>query len=203
MRIVIKYWYSLIILLLIILLLLSRCNQSKLNPQNPIVTRDTIWISHTDTIKTKPKLVYTDPKIRIDSIFLPNKDYAKLHKQYQDLLVLYFQRNVLKDTLKLDSLGHVYVTDTISKNLVSSRIYTYLIKYPKVIETIILPSVSRNQLYIGGSLQGNLINPVSQINAGFMLKNKKDQLYGISAGINMNGQLQLGISSYWKISFRK
>jgi len=203
MSIVIKYWYSFIILLLIVLLLVSRCNQPKPDPQTSIVTRDTVWISHTDTIKTKPKLVYTDPKVRIDSIFLPDKDYEKLRKQYQDLLVLYFQRNVLKDTLKLDSLGHVYVTDTVSKNLISGRIYNYSIKYPKITETIKLPPKPRNQLYIGGSLEGNITNPVNQINTGLMLKNKKDQLYGISAGMNMNGQLQLGISSYWKISFRK
>lgn len=203
MNIVIKYWYSFIILLLIVLLLVSRCNQPKPDPQKPIITRDTVWISHTDTVKTKPKLVYTDPKVRIDSIFLPDKDYEKLRKQYQDLLVLYFQRNVLKDTLKLDSLGNVYVTDTVSKNLISGRVYNYTIKYPKITETIKLPPKPRNQLYIGGMLQGNITNPVSQINTGLMLKNKKDQLYGISAGMNMNGQLQLGISSYWKISFRK
>ena len=203
MNIVIKYWYSFIILLLVVLLLVSRCNQPKPDPQKPIITRDTVWISHTGTVKTKPKLVYTNPKVRIDSIFLPDKDYEKLRKQYQDLLVLYFQRNVLKDILKLDSLGYVYVTDTVSKNLISGRVYNYSIKYPKVIETIKLPPVSRNQLYIGGMLQGNLTNPVSQINAGLMLKNKKDQLYGISAGMNKDGQMIIGISSYWKISFRK
>lgn len=203
MRIVLKYWYHFIILLLVVLLLVSRCNQPKPDPQKPVITRDTIWISHTDTVLSKPKLVYTDPKVVIDSFFLPDKDYAKLRKQYQDLLVLYFQRNILKDTLKIDSLGHVYVTDTVSKNLISGRVYNYTIKYPKIIETITLPPKPRNQLYVGGTLQGNLINPVSQINAGLMLKNKRDQLYGVSAGINMDGQLQLGISSYWKISFRK
>ena len=203
MNIITKYWQYISILLLIILLFISRCNSPKPNPQKPIITRDTIWISHTDTVHTKPKLVYTDPKVRIDSIFLPNKDYATLHKQYQDLLTLYFQRNVLKDTLKLDSLGKVYITDTLSKNLISGRVYNYTIKYPKVIETITLPPISRNQLYIGGMLQGNITNPVSQINTGLILKNKKDQLYGISAGINKDGQMIIGVSSYWKISFRK
>ncbi|MEI7943050.1 MAG: hypothetical protein WCH76_07830, partial [Candidatus Riflemargulisbacteria bacterium] len=158
MNIVIKYWYHFIILMLIGLLFISRCNQPKPDPQKPIIT--TVWISHTDTVKTKPKLVYTDPKVRIDSIFLPDKDYEKLRKQYQDLLILYFQKNVLKDTLKLDSLGHVYVTDTVSKNLISSRIYNYSIKYPKITETIKIPPKPRNQLYIGGMLQGNLTNPV-------------------------------------------
>ena len=147
--------------------------------------------------------MYTDPKVIIESKYLPDSNYATLYKQYQDLLVLYFQRNVLKDTLRIDSLGSVYVTDTVSKNLISGRLYNYTIKYPKITETVIVPAKPRNQLYIGGSLQGNLINPVNQINAGVMLKNKKDQLYGISAGINMNGQLQLGISSYWKIHLGK
>ena len=189
----------LIIGMLVILLILSRCNQPKPDPVKPIIKIDTIWISHINTVHTKPRLVYSDPKVIIEPKYLPDTNYAKLRKQYQDLLTLYFQRNIIKDTLRIDSLGKVYVTDTVSKNLIAGRLYNYTIKYPNITKTIILPPPSRNQLYIGGSLEGNLINPISQINAGLMLKNKKDQLYGISAGINKDGQLQFGIQSYWKI----
>ena len=203
MKFVKNNFLVLIILLLLGLIVVQRCNRPKPDPVEPIITRDTTWVTHIDTVPGKPKLIYTEPKVVIDSFFKPDKDYAKLRKQYQDLLVLYFQRNVLKDTLKIDSLGHVYVTDTVSKNLISGRVYNYNIRHPEITKTIILPPISRNQLYIGGSLQGTLTNPVSQINAGIMLKNKKDQLYGVYTGMTMKGEVVIGLSSYWKISFRK
>jgi hypothetical protein len=198
-----KYFLVGVILILVVLLFISRCNQPKPDPPKPTIHIDTVWSTHVDTVPGKPKLVYTEPTVVIDSFFIPDKDYEKLRKQYQDLLVLYFQRNVLKDTLKIDSLGHVYVTDTVSKNLISGRVYNYNIRHPEITKIITNYAVPKNQMYIGGSLQGNLTNPVNQINAGLMLKNKKDQLYGIYTGINMDGQLQFGLQSYWKISFRK
>jgi hypothetical protein len=81
--------------------------------------------------------------------------------------------------------------------------FSYNLKYPIITKIITLPPPSRNQLYIGGSLQGTLTNPVNQINAGVMLKNKKDQLYGAYTGVTMKGEVVVGIQSYWKISFRK
>lgn len=203
MKIVIKYWYHFIILLLIVLLIVSRCNRPGPDPPKPTIHIDTIWSTHVDTVPGKPKLVWSKPEIVIEPQYLPDTNCIRLKKQYTDLLDLYFRQNVYKDTLKIDSTGFVYVTDTLARNKISNRKFNYNLTYPIITKTITLPPISRNQLYIGGSLQGNLTNPVSQVNAGLMLKNKKDQLYGVSAGMNMNGQLQIGISSYWKISFRK
>jgi hypothetical protein len=192
----------LIIGLLVILLIISRCNQPKPEPQKPTIHIDTVLVTHTDTVPGKPQIVYTKPEI-IPPTFIPDTDCIKLRKQYIDLLDLYFRKNVYEDTLKVDSIGFVYVKDTVARNSIKDRTFSYNLKYPIITKTITLPPPSRNQLYIGGSLQGNITNPISQINAGVLLKNKKDQIYGAYAGMNMNGQLQLGISSYWKISFRK
>ena len=57
-------------------------------------------------------------------------------------------------------------------------------------------------MYIGGGLQGNQYNIINSINGGLLYKNKKDQIYGLSVGINTNGQIVYGISSYWKIKFK-
>ena len=198
-----KYFLYLIIGLLLILLLLSRCNKPKPGPVEPIIKRDTVWISHVDTVYTKPKVVYTKPDTIYELKWLPNPDYDKLKQQYNDLLKLYFSTNTVKDTLRLDSLGHVYVTDWVWKNKIESRKFTYNIKVPVIKETITNPVKPRNQLYIGGALQGNLTNPVSQINAGVLLKNKKDQIFGAYTGVDHDGQLNLGIQSYWKIHIGK
>ena len=57
-------------------------------------------------------------------------------------------------------------------------------------------------MYIGGGLQGNQYNIINSINGGILYKNKKDQIYGLSVGINTNGQEVYGVSSYWKIKLK-
>lgn len=202
MNFVKQHFFHLIIVLLFVIIILQRCDKPTI-VEKPIIIRDTVWVHVKDTVYTKPKIVYTKPDTVIDTTYLPNPDYGKLKEQYRDLLTKYFNTNVTKDTLKIDSIGHVYVTDWVWKNQIESRKYTYDIKFPVIKETITPPVKTRNQLYIGGSLQGNFTNPINQINAGLLLKNKKDQIFGLYTGMNMEGQLQYGIQSYWKISFRK
>jgi hypothetical protein len=35
-----------------------------------------------------------------------------------------------------------------------------------------------------------------------LYKNKKDQIFGASLGINTNGSVVYGVSSYWKIKLK-
>jgi len=200
-----KYFLAGIIFLLVILLFISRCNKPKPEVQKPIIHIDTIWVEKHGTGTSIPHIV---DSVRYnvsvpEPYYVPDSNYPKLLKQYNELLSLYFQKNIMKDTLKLDSVGHVYITDQVYKNKIAFRDFTYDIKYPKVKETIILPAKLRNQVYLGGSLQGNVVHPVSQINAGLMIKNKKDQLFGAYAGLDYNGQMQLGIQGYFKIHLGK
>jgi len=202
MKFIRQHFLHLIILLLFAIVILKRCDKPTV-VEKPIIIRDTVWVHVKDTVYTRPKVVYTKPDTVFEPQYLPDPDYDKLKEQYRDLLTKYFNTTMTKDTLKIDSIGHVYVTDWVWKNKIESRKYTYDIKFPVIKETITNPVKPRNQLYIGGAIQGSFVNPVNQINAGVLLKNKKDQIFGAYTGMNMDGQLQLGVQSYWKISFRK
>jgi hypothetical protein len=197
---------SLIILLLIVLLFIGRCSKPNVI-EKPIIVRDTIWVEKAGGGQSVPHLTHSIPlgynQIFKETKYLPDTNYQKLLVQYRDLLELYFSKNVLNDRLKIDSIGYVDVTDTVTKNLISNRTFKYNLKYPVIKETIIIPPKRINQLYIGGGIEGNATSLVHQINAGLLLKNKKDQIYGVYTGINMQGQMQFGIQSYWKISFGK
>ena len=88
--------------------------------------------------------------------------------------------------------------------MIVGRSYKYDLKYPKIKETITIkePYKPKNQLYLGGEISGSRLNLVDQINAGLLFKNKKDQIFGAKVGLNLDGQLHAGVSSYWKISFK-
>jgi hypothetical protein len=198
---------SLIILLLVGLVIVERCSQKIQPPAKPIIVRDTVWTEREGTVASVPQLVNSIPypvdRLTKEIQYLPDTNYHKLLVQYQTLLALYLAKNILKDSLKIDSIGHVYVSDTVTKNLISSRKYIYNLKYPIITNTVTLPYKSRNQLYIGGGLEGNPGALINQINAGMLWKNRKDQIFGAYIGVDGNTTFQYGIQSYWKINLRR
>jgi len=202
-----KHFLSLIIVLLIGVMIIERCSQKIQPPVKPIIVRDTVWTERTGTVNTVPQLVSSIPypvdRLTKEIQYLPDTNYHKLLLQYQTLLALYLVKNIQKDSLKIDSIGYVSITDTVTKNLIANRKFSYNLKYPIITNTVTLPYKSRNQLYIGGSIEGNPINMVNQINAGLLWKNRKDQIFGAYVGLDRNTTFQYGIQSYWKINLRR
>lgn len=193
---------NVIILSLILIIVLQRCGGNSNNTQQPTVQKDTVWVSTTNTVVTQPTLVKTIPG-KPGKEYIPNPNYDKLVLQYQKLVEEFIAKNIHKDSIKIDSIGYVNIQDTVSKNKIIGRKTNYTLKYPIITNTITLPEKKYNQLYIGGGLQGGQNELLNQFNAGVLFKNKKDQIYGIYTGIDTEGQVQFGLQSYWKISFRK
>jgi hypothetical protein len=109
-----------------------------------------------------------------------------------------------RDSVQIDTFGYIKVVDTLQKNQMVGRSFIKDLKIPEKTITItntIYPDPKR-QVYIGGGIFGNKDNIAGQVQAGLLLKNKKDQIFGVSTGINANGQVQYGISSYWKIKIK-
>jgi hypothetical protein len=197
-----KNFLSIVVVVLIVILLLQRCGSGDTEPApGVIIKRDTTWIVKDSTIITKPQLVNTIevPVERWDVEYLPDTNYANLLKQYIELASKHVAQNVYNDTIKIDSTGWLSIKDTVSKNRLTTRSFEYSFKYPKITETITIPEKKRNQMYVGGMIGGNREQIVNQINAGLLLKTKKDQIFGVNAGINTQGQVVYGLQSYWKI----
>ena len=193
---------SIAILILSVIIVLQRSNSSPDIIEKSIVIRDTIWQKKDSIIYTSPKVIQTIPVKIISEKYLPDPNYDKLVLQYQELVKLHLAKNIQKDSVQIDSIGFVKVTDTVQNNIVQNRKWEYNIKYPIIKETVIQPPKKVNQLYIGGGLQGNQYNIINSINGGILYKKKKNQLYGLSIGVNTNGQVVYGVSSYWKIKFK-
>ena len=166
---------SIAILILAVIIVLQRNNSSPDIIEKPIVVRDTVWQEKDSVIYTSPKVVQTIPVKVIGEKYLPDPNYDKLVLQYQELVKLHLAKNIQKDSVQIDSVGFVKVTDTVQNNIVQNRKWEYNLKYPIIKETIIQPPKKANQLYIGGGLQGNQYNIINSINGGLLYKNKKDR----------------------------
>jgi hypothetical protein len=199
---------EILIVTLLIIILLQRCGGG--NPEHPTapqITIDTVWVHTDSTITTVPQIIKTIPyPVPIDrwsTEYLPDTNYTALVKQYTELAEKFLSSNLYKDSLHIDSLGYVLVKDTISKNMLIGRTFSYDLKYPIIKETKLIPEKKRTQFYLGGYIQGNEVSGLDELGAELLLKDKKDRMFGISAGLTTDGQIMYGVSSFWKIKLHK
>jgi len=197
---------SLIIVILLIITVLQRCGSNE-SVDVPKIVRDTMWVSNDTTIVSKPQVIKTIPyEVSRETIikeYLPDSNYAGLLKQYEDLVSQLLAKNIMQDSIRIDTNGYVKNTDTVQKNLIVGRSTEVSMKYPIIKETVTIPQKKVTQLYLGGQVsasQGQLING---LNGGLLLKNKKDQIYGVTVGVNTDGNISYGLQSYWKIKLKK
>jgi hypothetical protein len=196
-------FFKILVAVLLVIILLQKCSQS-VDPGVPTVVRDTTWIVKDSLIVSKPKVIKTIQVELHDTIinhYLPDTNYDKLAVQYQEVVNTLLAKNIHSDSIRIDSNGYVFITDTVQKNIITGRSSQVNVRYPVIKETITLPAKKVIQLYIGGTIQGS--SEIDQIGVGALLKTKNDFLFGGSVGVNTQGALQYGAGAYWKIKLKK
>ena len=202
MQFVTKNLLTLMVGALLLIVILQQCKSTP-EIEAPTVVRDTVLVVKESFTTTKPQVVETI--LAHDSIitkeYVPDTNYAKLVLQYQEVVNQLLAKNIQKDSVAIDSVGYVKITDTVQKNLVIGRSVQTKISYPIIRETITLPAKKTNQLYVGGAILGT--SAPNTIMGSALLKTRNDFLFGGSLSINTYGDLQYGIHSYWKIKLKK
>lgn len=203
MKFIKDHFNLIIIVLMMIIIFWQRFTINNREPLEPTIKIDTVYERYDSIIHTKPIVVHSEPVIEIQ--YKPSGDYVELLKQYQDMSSLFLMKKTYKDSIPLDKFGSIQVTDTIFKNNIVDRSYKYDLNIPTVTvtETSIIKEKPKLQLYVGGSLQGQAPAIINQVNVGILVKSKRDQIYGVYAGPNFQGEMNYGVQLYWKIKLRK
>jgi hypothetical protein len=166
-------------------------------------TIDTVEVIKTKIVTKKGADIYHET---IKEVIIPTiVDTAALLKDY-------FAKNIYNDTLHLpDSLGYVFLTDTITQNKIEGRTFNASVKQRTIKETTIVKELPKMQVYFGFNGGFNKVDVVSHIGTGVLVKTKKDKIYQINAGVanrvtdGTNGTLSPYIEAgvYWKIKLKK
>ena len=200
---------SIIIIFLVLIILIQRCksgNNTSLNINTHDTTTSIKYVYVKDSGHSKPIYIKGGRDTILENTieYVPSEDYSDLLVQFNDLKIALLSKNIYKDEIPIDTFGNIKITDTIQRNMVVGRGWTTDIKIPEKTITItnnIYPKPKR-QLYIGGGIFLSQSELIKQINIGLLLKNKKDQIYSVSAGIDLKGTPEFGIHSYWKIKIK-
>jgi hypothetical protein len=120
-----------------------------------------------------------------------------------EIIKAYFAKNIYKDTLKLnDSLGFVFIQDTISENKIAYRAYKAEIRERVIRDITYLKEPPKVQVYYGFEGTFDRQDLFKGIGGGFLLKTKKDKIFKLNLGV-LNGTEKLdpyaNFGMYWKI----
>ena len=183
----------LIVVLVIIILFTRACSGDKNNQTIPDPITITKTITKWDTLKID-SLVYV-PKWRtkvttVHDTILADIDTAEILKDYHSTYVY-------TDTLSLDSLGSIVISDTISKNSILFRDVQSNIFIPTTTVTNTVYLYKRE--FFGGISVGSTPTAIQNLNGELLFVNKKRQSYGVGVGINNSFTPIYTFRMYWKI----
>lgn len=188
-----------IVILFIIILLMSKCSGSKQpieiikEPTKVITKVETKW----DTVEIKEKVYVPKWKTKIihDTTFVEIKIPTEVDTT--EILKDYYTKYEYQDTLFLDSLGYLVLTDTITQNSILKRKQVPYINIPT--KTITVTEYINNREFYAGF--GGRVNydGVSWMGLEGAFRNKKGNLFLIGVGTNHENKLSLGGSVHWKI----
>lgn len=197
-----KNFLSLIIILLVIIVFLQRCGEKPQVISDQVrIIRDTVWIVKDSLIYTKPQIVRTVITNSTDSVFtnyVPDTNCAKLLVQYQDVVNQLLSKNIQEDSIRIDTNKYVKITDTVQRNVVIGRSSYVSLSYPVIKE--IIKEIPKNQVYLGGGLQG--VPGINAISGGVLFKSKKDKIFIGSLGMTTKGEFIYGAQSFWKVKIK-
>jgi len=172
-----------------------------------ITVHDTAWKIHDSLIFRKVEVLKTLPPIHdtLPPQLIPDTNYAKLKAQYEHLINQLYTMNISIDTLKLDTIGWIAITDTVEQNKIKTRSYKYNYKVPTITKTTTIThyAAPKRQMYVGGGIDMNSTLGVNGVHGGFLYKNRKDQIFGLNIGTTVNGGINYGFQSYWKIKLKQ
>lgn len=120
-----------------------------------------------------------------------------------EIIKAYFSKNVYKDTLKLnDSLGFVFIQDTISENKIAYRTYKAEVRERVIRDVTYLKEPPKVQVYYGFEGTFDKQDLFKGVGGGLLVKTKKDKILKFNLGVlNGNEKLDpyLNLGMYWKI----
>jgi hypothetical protein len=171
-------------------------------PNDTLVVHDTTWKRYDSLIVKKvPVLKEIIVEVASKPEMLPDTNYATLKRQYLALLQLYMNKVIYSDTIRVGNYGYIAVLDSIQNNKLTSRRTRENYQIPEIKET---KTITRylppsRALFVGGGINTSNSIGIRGIEAGIIYKTKKDEIYNITAGANLDGTVIYGVHYYYKL----
>ena len=184
-----------IVVLFIIILFLQNCGNKKEDineikkPVKIITQIDTVW----STVEIEKKVYIPKWKTKVDTV----KVEVPIKVDTTEILKDYYALYEFVDTLKIDTIGYIILTDTITENNIYKRGLYKNIQIPtKEIKTT--EYINNREFYTGFGARSDG-NTISWMGLEGAFRNKRGNLFVIGLGTDTENNLSVGGSVHWKI----
>jgi hypothetical protein len=129
-----------------------------------------------------------------------------------EILKVYYNKQVNKEVITLPkNIGTITLTDTISQNKIVGRKIETKVKKEIVRDTLRLPEVPKDKIYIGFDTKMDSPNFFQSIGLGVLYNTKGEKIFKVGAGVDnrtsdrTNGTFTpyVDFGVYWKIKVKK
>lgn len=201
---------GIVVLILVAIIFFQRENNDAIGNQRPDTASKTIYITQPTVFipQYTPIPSQSQIPIIIPQSYKPSDNLEVLLKQYKELVEKFLTQKTYKDSIELKDtagkkVGVVNLEDIVSENEIKSRKPSYQLEFPITTITIREPYKFKNQVYLGGGILGSENQLITGAKTGIYLKNKKDQLYGISIHKTTKYPVIFSLEAYWKLKLKK
>lgn len=140
---------------------------------------DTFEVYKTQTVTKKGDDIFHE-NYSVDTAYL--KQIPKIDTTA--IIIDYFSKNVYKDTLTInDSLGYVYIVDTITKNKLLNRQWSSKIKERVIKETTVVKEPLKTEYYLGLNANFDKKDLINSVGASAMIKSTKNNIIQFNIGL--------------------
>jgi len=180
----------LIAVLIGIIIFLLKCNDPEIITEERVVTKtvtqiDTVRLTHTKYVpkyyETVVTITDTIPR-DVDTLAILSDYYTKIY---------------YIDTISVDTLGFIYLNDTITQNRIYSRQVTTDLYIPSTLVREVV-YINARELYIGPTVTFDR-SGLERIGANLAFRDKRGHLYEAGLGINRDFMPSAAVSLNWKI----
>lgn len=174
-------------------------------PPTITIVRDTQWLASSSTPPPyQPVIVATAPPQAVPEAYKPDTSYPRLLAQYEALVRELWATNVHRDTVPIDTLGYVALTDSVRANRIVHRQPYLSYKVPIITNTVTITEPYRptRGLYVGGGLSAtpSLAFPTPEV--GILYRTKTDRIFGVRAAYTSTIGATFGATTYWPLNRR-
>ena len=111
----------------------------------------------------------------------------------------YFAKNIFADTIRLDTNGFVFISDTVQKNKIIGRYFMSHIIERQVNNTMIVKPVPTWHLYAGFDVSLDRIEFINRVGGNILFQKKNGRMIGLGTGLTSKATPYISFQYYFKL----
>ena len=111
----------------------------------------------------------------------------------------FFTKNIYSDTIRIDTNGYVFISDTVQQNKIKGRYFMSHLVERQINNTMIVKPVPTWHLYAGFDVSLDRIDFINRVGGNVLYQKKNGRMIGLGAGLTSRATPYISFQYYFKL----